>query len=80
LFHIKKYNHKIFEQENCNDLPPKPTAIISIPVIRIAIDILAASSGTPKPVVCAITKPDTAILSNPTPMRKPLYQPEIFLI
>lgn len=64
-----------------NDLPPtkpKPTDIISIPV-RVAIDIIAAKRGTPKLIGCAITKPDTTILSTPTPIRKPLYQPEIFL-
>lgn len=52
-------------------------AIISIPFIRSTGDIMTANSRTPKPIGCAIIRPDIAILSIHTPIRKALDHPEI---
>jgi hypothetical protein len=57
-------------------LPDIPNAIISIPVIRNAIEIMRANRTSPKEIGCAITRIDTAILRTPTPIRKALYEPE----
>ncbi len=58
-------------------LPTVPIAIISIPFIRSTSDRMTANSGAPKPIGCAIMRPDITILSIPTPMRKALAHPEI---
>ena len=60
-------------------LPDIPSAIISIPVIRNAIEIMRANRTSPKEIGCAITRIDTAILSTPTPIRKALYEREALL-
>src|SRR5947209_10318108 len=57
-------------------LPDIPNAIISIPLIRNAIEIIIANRTNPKEIGCAITKIDTAILSTPTPIRNALDKPE----
>jgi len=57
-------------------LPDIPNAIISIPLIRSAMEIIIASRTNPTEMGCAITRIDTAILSIPTPMRKALDEPE----
>jgi hypothetical protein len=53
-------------------LPPIPTAIIWIPFIKIAIEILRANRTTPMVRGCINTSADTAMLSAPTPTRKAL--------
>jgi hypothetical protein len=53
-------------------LPPIPKAIICIPFIKSAIDIINPNRRTPNDMGCAITKSETAILSTPTPTMKPL--------
>lgn len=53
-------------------LPLIPKAIICIPFIKSAIDIINPNRTTPNDMGCAITKSDTAILSTPTPTIKPL--------
>ena len=50
-------------------LPTTPIAVISIPIISSANDITTANSGAPKPMGCAIIRPDIAILNTPTPTR-----------
>lgn len=60
-------------------LPDIPKAIISIPVIRNATEIMRANRTSPKEIGCAITRIDTAILRTPTPIRKALYAPEALL-
>ena len=58
-------------------LPDIPNAIISMPLIRNAIEIIIANRTNPE-IGCAITRIDTAILRTPTPMRKALDEPEAF--
>ncbi len=57
-------------------LPDIPNTIISIPLIRNAIEIIIANRTNPKDIGCAITKIDTATLRTPTPIRKALVEPE----
>ena len=57
-------------------LPDIPNAIISIPLIRNAIEIIIANRTNPKEIGCAMTRIDTAILRTPTPMWKALDEPE----
>jgi hypothetical protein len=63
-------------------LPPIPKAIICIPFIKSAIEIMRPNSTTPNDIGCAITRSDTAILNTPTPAIKPLDHPgaSLFLI
>ena len=56
-----------------------PTAIICIPFIRSAIEMLRANRTTPMVSGCINTKADTAMLSAPTPTRKPLDHLDISL-
>jgi len=49
--------------------PDIPKAIISIPLIRNAIEIIIPNRTNPNEIGCAIIKIDTAILITPTPMR-----------
>ena len=56
-------------------LPAIPNPIISIPLIRRAIDIIKAKIGTPIPIGCANTMRDTTTLSIPTKRRAALDQP-----
>lgn len=58
-------------------LPTTPIAVISIPIISSANDITTANSGAPKPIGCAIIRPDIAILNTPTPTRGALNHLEI---
>ena len=58
-------------------LPDIPKAIISMPFIRNAIEIIIANRTNPE-IGCAITRIDTAILRTPTPMRNALDEPEAF--
>jgi hypothetical protein len=60
-------------------LPPMPTAIICIPFIRSAIEMLRANRVTPMVMGCITTKADTAMLIAPTPTRKPLDHLDISL-
>jgi hypothetical protein len=60
-------------------LPDIPNAIISIPLIRNAIEIIIANRTNPKEIGCAITRIDTAILRTPTPIRNALDEPEALL-
>jgi hypothetical protein len=53
-------------------LPVTPNDIISIPLIKNAIEIIIAKRINPKLIGCVITIIDTAILMTPTPMRKAL--------
>lgn len=57
-------------------LPDIPITIISIPLIRNAIEIIIANRTNPKDIGCAITRIDTATLRTPTPIRKALDEPE----
>ena len=57
-------------------LPEIPNAIISIPLIRNAIEIIIANRTNPTEIGCAITRIDTAILRTPTPIRKALDESE----
>ena len=57
-------------------LPDIPNTIISIPLIRNAIEIIIANRTNPKDIGCAITRIDTATLRTPTPIRKALDEPE----
>jgi len=59
-------------------LPDIPNVIISMPLIRNAIEIIIANRTNPTEIGCAITRIDTAILRAPTPMRKALDEPEAF--
>ena len=58
-------------------LPDIPNAIISIPLIRNAIEIIIAKIANPKDIGCVITRRETAILRTPTPIRNALYEPEV---
>ena len=60
-------------------LPDIPNAIISIPLIKNAIEIIIANSTNPTEIGCAITRVDTTILRTPTPMRKALDETEALL-
>jgi hypothetical protein len=59
--------------------PDTPNAIISIPLIRNAIEIIIANRTNPKEMGCAITRIDTAMLRTPTPIRKARVEPEALL-
>ena len=58
-------------------LPDIPNTIISIPLIRNAIEIIIAKITKPKEIGCAITRRDTAILRTPTPIRNARDEPEV---
>lgn len=60
-------------------LPTTPIAVISIPIISSAKDITMANTGSPRPrpIGCAIIRPDIAILNTPTPTRGALNHLEI---
>jgi hypothetical protein len=60
-------------------LPAIPNPIISIPLIRRAIDIIKAKIRTPIPIGCANTMRDRMMLSIPTKKRAALDQPALFL-
>jgi len=60
-------------------LPAIPNPIISIPLIRRAIDIIKAKIRTPIPAGCANTMSDRMMLSIPTKRRVALDQPALFL-
>lgn len=49
--------------------PDIPKAIISIPLIRNAIEIIIPNRTNPNEIGCTIIKIDNAILITPTPMR-----------
>ena len=58
-------------------LPTIPIAVISIPIISSANDITMANSGSPRPIGCAIIRPDIAILNTPTPTTGVLKYPDL---
>ena len=60
-------------------IPTAPIAVIPIPIISSANDITRANSGTPKPIGCAIIRPDIAIVNTPTAIRRALDHLEISL-
>jgi hypothetical protein len=61
-------------------LPPlTPKAIVSIPPIRSTAASIIANRPTPKRIGFAIIKRDTITLNAPTPISKPLEDPELSL-
>ena len=60
-------------------LPAIPNPIISIPLIRRAIDMITAKIGTPIPIGCASTMREIMMLSIPTKKIAALDQPALFL-
>ena len=59
--------------------PDIPRAIISIPLIRNAIEIKTPNRTNPKEIGCAITRIETAILMTPTPMRNALDERDLLV-
>lgn len=60
-------------------LPAIPKAIISIPLIKRAIDIIKAKRGMPILAGCAKTMRDIIMLNIPTKIRAALDQPALLL-
>jgi hypothetical protein len=61
-------------------LPDIPNAIISIPLIKNAIEIIIASKTNPKLIGWAITSKASTMLKAPTPIRRALDEPEALCV